>query len=724
MENSRITSGSVYGPAKPLAVFDSAPVPAHDPGGYLAFAEIGAAVWRRKWQVLSISVAGLALGLAAGWWQRPVYRAAGAIEIQIPNDDYLNRRQLDPSIKPGPILMEQFLQTELRLLQSDTLFGEVVTALNLSSHPEFNRPPGLLSRTMQLFSPAGPADAGRAKGPLLDQFRDRVEVRLIGQTQIAEVSFEAGDPELAATVVNRLIDHYRSQSLRRRAATAGETADLLAGQLTELENGLENAQGRLRAFIAREKVVGSLDRETIAEAKMRQLAGAETGAQEARIAEQARLDAGSAAGPVTAEPLEADALARYRLKLTELRQKKAEMSETMKPTHFKVKQVQAEIEEVERSLEYERAGLVDRARGRLDAATRRERSLQRRMDEQSALVATQAAAAMRYGSLKHEMDTYQQLRDTMLQKVKEARLAGGVLASSIHVVDSASIPYRPLRPKKLLLAGVGAIAGTLLGLLLALTRTTEVPERTRWRTERGQMDPIVPVWSLPHLTSTGGQAVPLLFGPGSSADSAPPGAAESFRGIARALWPAQAIWWPRVVSVTSAHHLEGKTTVACNLAVTAAREGHRVLLVDADYLNPQLHSIFNIEDGPGLSSLLTRRAGSFISDLKQSGGSGIYVLPLGPTPAAALSPDRLFGLLADLKAEFDIIILDMPPVLVSDEVPQLIRSTDGAIIVTEAAESPIEAATRVLIENGANVLGSVINKAVPDSARFGPRRIA
>ena len=260
MNNSRMISGALSG---------QTPVP--DPGGYIAFAEIGAALWRRKWTVLAASLGGLALGLAAGWLQRPVYRAAGAIEIQIPNDDYLNRRQLDPSVKPGPILMEQFLQTELRLLQSDTLFREVVTTLSLASHPEFNRPPGLLSRGMQRSSPVSPTATGQAQGPLLDEFRDRVEVRMIGQTQIAEVSFEAGDPELAATVVNRLIDRYRRQSLRRRAATAGETADLLAGQLTELENGLENTQGRLRSFIARERVVGSLDRETIAEAKMRQL---------------------------------------------------------------------------------------------------------------------------------------------------------------------------------------------------------------------------------------------------------------------------------------------------------------------------------------------------------------------------------------------------------------------------------------------------------------------
>ena len=716
MNNSRMISGALSGQT-----------PAPDPGGYIAFAEIGAALWRRKWTVLAASLGGLALGLAAGWLQRPVYRAAGAIEIQIPNDDYLNRRQLDPSVKPGPILMEQFLQTELRLLQSDTLFREVVTTLSLASHPEFNRPPGLLSRGMQRSSPVSPTATGQAQGPLLDEFRDRVEVRMIGQTQIAEVSFEAGDPELAATVVNRLIDRYRRQSLRRRAATAGETADLLAGQLTELENGLENTQGRLRSFIARERVVGSLDRETIAEAKMRQLAGAETGAQEARIAEQSRLDAGGLAGPVTIEPLETDALARYRLKLTELRQKKAELSETLKPAHFKIKQVQAEIEEVERSLQYEQTGLMGRARGRLDAATRREKSLQRRMDEQSSLVAQQAAAAMRYGSLKHEMDTYQQLRDNMLQKVKEARLAAGVLASSIQVVDPASIPYRPVRPKKLLLAGAGALGGMLLGLLMALwpSGKTEAVEKNRWPVDHRQMGPVVPVWSIPHLTSAGDQSVPLLFGPGRFADSAPAGAAESFRGIARALWPAEAAWWPRVVSVTSAHHLEGKTTVACNLAVTAAREGRRVLLVDADYLNPQLHSIFEIKGGPGFLTLLARRTGSLLSELKQSGGgTGIYVLPLGPPPVAPLSPDRLLGLLADLKTEFDIIILDMPPLLASDEVPRLIRSTDGAIIVTEAGEAPIEAATRMLIENGAKVLGSVINRAVPDSARLSPRRIA
>ena len=181
---------------RPLPSVDR-PAASPDVAGYLTFGAWRALLWDRKWTVGGSLVAGLAAGLAFALLQTPVYRATTTVEIQLPNDDYLNRRQLEPSLLPGVMNIEPFLQTELKRLSSDVLLWSVFEDLNLARHKEFQE---------QGKPPA-------SKAAVLEELHKRMAARLAGQAQMVEITFEATDARLAAEFANKLVDNYRVQAL-------------------------------------------------------------------------------------------------------------------------------------------------------------------------------------------------------------------------------------------------------------------------------------------------------------------------------------------------------------------------------------------------------------------------------------------------------------------------------------------------------------------------------
>jgi capsular exopolysaccharide synthesis family protein len=215
-----------------------------------------------------------------------------------------------------------------------------------------------------------------------------------------------------------------------------------------------------------------------------------------------------------------------------------------------------------------------------------------------------------------------------------------------------------------------------------------------------------------------GNRAPLLSG------SVPHDFGEAFRALRTSLIFSSGTRQQRVIAVTSAQPLEGKTTTACNLAMALAVGGSRVLLVDADMRRPGLHKTLGVKNDAGLSHLLVGRARSREA-IQRTPYSNLWVLTAGrtpPNPSELLSSDRMRQLLESLgQGPFDWVIVDTPPVLAVTDAVILTPSVAGVVFVLGADMTRrriAERAVETMMTSGPRVLGVVLNRVDVERNKF------
>ena len=280
----------------------------------------------------------------------------------------------------------------------------------------------------------------------------------------------------------------------------------------------------------------------------------------------------------------------------------------------------------------------------------------------------------------------------------------------LTTAQPAVAPLLPVSPVPVLDTGIGLLVGLVLGLIIAILR--DVLD-TRIRTEPD----VALVTDAPILGA-------IRFDP--QARSRPlvvqtdPHSlrAESFRSLRTNLQFVGMRRSGRVLIVTSSLPGEGKSTTAANVAITLAEAGERVALVEGDLRRPKLATYLGLEDGVGLTDVLI---GSVELDqaIQRWGAKDLAVLSSGnlpPNPSELLQSQEMKDVFAKLRDEFDVVIVDAPPLLPVSDAAVLAQEASGAIIVTaarKATRGQLRQALSVLERVEANVLGIVLTM-VPD----------
>jgi len=172
---------------------------------------------------------------------------------------------------------------------------------------------------------------------------------------------------------------------------------------------------------------------------------------------------------------------------------------------------------------------------------------------------------------------------------------------------------------------------------------------------------------------------------------------------------------PKTLAISSPNPAEGKTTTVLNTAIALAQTGARVLLIDADMRKPRLHTIFNYENGAGLSSYLSGNAKleSIVQNSEIPNLSYIPSGPIPPNPSELLGSQLFKNTIHTLKESFDHILIDAPPVLGFADSAILSAMVDGTMIVVVGGKTPRETlhqAREILTQVNARILGVVINR--------------
>ena len=182
----------------------------------------------------------------------------------------------------------------------------------------------------------------------------------------------------------------------------------------------------------------------------------------------------------------------------------------------------------------------------------------------------------------------------------------------------------------------------------------------------------------------------------------------------------------KCIVVTSPGPKEGKTSVAVNLAIAAAGLGLKVVLFEGDLRSARLHRVFGVEARPGLTNFLAKTA-AVNGHVRETGVKNLWVLPRGSrttNPSELLHHAALAELLEDLRASYDLIVIDSPPMLSVTDASALSPLVDGYLLVIRAGKTPRQAAKdaiqRIQHVHG-TVLGVVLNDVNPKKHAYYPK---
>lgn len=681
-------------------------------------------LWRRKWVVGGVILAGVLVGAVVACVQPRVYQGTASVEIQDVNDNFLNLKDVSPTAATTATDNDAYVQTQAQILEQDALIEQVVKKLNLDQRPSYLPQPGFADkvRTLLALPPL------RSPAPLtaaVEKAKENLKILPPRQGRVIQIVYDSTDPQLAADFPNTLVQVFTDQNVQSRWQAAEQVRQWLNPQLNDIKSQLDSDQGALQAYTRSAGLLITDGQENVAAEKLRLLQTSLEQAQADRIAKEplyAMAQNGQSDGVS-----EDAASSAYELKLSDLRQKLADLQTVYTPENPKVIQLNAQITELENLRKRQTVTTNRRVENDYEAARQREALLTQAYNTQTALVGELAVKLDHYNQLKHNLDTTRQVYDSMLQKMSEARIASAIRPMNIRLVGPAEPPSEPYKPNTPLDVGIGLFAGLVCGVGCAML----LEQSNRRIRAPGEMVTISPMLTelgaippAPRLGALGGR---LLRSPGKDAqveriawEQKDSEFSESFRAVlASILLPARNAESPRVFVVTSPRPGEGKTTVSSNLAIALAEIKHRVLLIDGDLRRPRLHDIFDVANSNGLSDLLCEKESVLDLPVEQlvqkTSIPNLFLIPSGPGPDGIfnyLYSPRVVRLLDRLREDFDHVIIDAPPTLEFADARVLARSSDGIILVFRANQTDRRTALAVvdqLVRDRIPILGTVLN---------------
>src|ERR1700730_1565168 len=422
---------------------------------------------RNKVTLLCFALAGLAVAVLFSLLQTPIYRARTSLEIQDFNSEFMDLKNVDPTNSPQGAATDSYFQTQIKILQSDSLLERVTNKIDLQQdRPESGW--GAFSAKVQRMLGFSQPNQAPNKDAFMDKARNNLAVRASGQTRLVEVMFDSEDPKFAALFANTLVSEFIEQSQEMRWKSSQRTGEWLTGHLSQMKTDLEKSEANLQAY-ARQSGLTMTEKENVTEGRLKELQDELDKAQADRVDKQAKFEeAKSKPAESLPETIDDPTLRDYRLKLADLQRQLVELSATLTPEHYKVQRVQAQINELQNALEKQRTNVLRRVGNEYAAAARREKLLQQSYIEQQKTVANQSDKAIHYDTLRREVESSRQLYDTLLNRVKQAGLASAMRASNVLVVDEAKPPFLPAKPNVPVNSALGLFCGIFLGLGFAV----------------------------------------------------------------------------------------------------------------------------------------------------------------------------------------------------------------------------------------------------------------
>ncbi len=696
-------------------------------------------VSRHRLAIVLCALAGAVIALVFNLRTLPTFRTRTSLDIRSLNTDFMDIHAVAPTSSGSSDEISTNLQTQIRLLQSDTLVGEVKDRLLAQPHPASLEREDSLSRIERVLHLGGHETVPFAT--LLDDTANRTKVKPLGLTRLVEVTCDSWSAKFSSTFCNTLTSTFQEDDIKNREAEAQKTQEWLTRQVADVKVRAEESQKKLEAAVGGNGLMLSQTTTTAGEDRLRSLQDELVKAQADRIQKEATASVASTAPAETLPNVQDNPAHRaYELKLADLRNQLILIVPALTEENPKVVRLRAQIADAEAGLLSTAGTSTSRQSNEYSAARHRESLLDITFKAQQATVSSDLQKAAQVSLLRRELDSEQQLYQTLLQRAKEAGFATAMQASTIRIVDAANTPRFAFAPQRSVIAGTGLALGCLFGIAFAIykdrnNKVFRVPGEVERYLHVHELGVIPATRHVPTLASRGIAALairgdkpaPQTMGPAVALTRWSDDfslAAEAYRNTTLSiLLSDSSSKRTRSYVVSSANVGEGKTTVASNLGVALSKSKLRVALVDGDLRRPNLHNAFAMENDFGLRNILRGELDleTVPVDIltRATALPNISIIPagIGTEDVVELLHSSHFGaLLARLSHDFDVVLIDSPPILHMADARILAGQSDGAILICRARVTTHDEAANardLFAHDGVRLVGTILNDFDP-----------
>ena len=658
-------------------------------------------VWRhRTLVVVSVAVA-LVFGIIYVARATPIYGSSSLVCIQQNVPAVINDQLTGTGDYAG------YLATQAELIHSSAILAKALTEPGVS---EAQCLAGVENRI------------GWLKGS--------VSAALGKQDDFVTVSAEATDPADAAVVANGVVQAYIDYQDQQHKSTALEVLAVLQNQRDHEEADLKSIQQKM--FEAKKAspelamqtdrgnvVVNMLDKygDVLMQAQLRAI-DIQLAATEARSAGDDPVAIQQILNGLPAENIQSSNLDTMIGRTEQAREELDELTAALGVQHPRVIAKQHELNQLQAKLEASVLQAKVMLQSELATANQRIAALQEAVDDTRKSAMTLNVSQAEYDQLSQEAQSVERSLDLIDDRMKEVNVGEDTGTLTVSVLEPAKPNPTPIRPNRSHTLGLALAAGLILGVSLA-TVTDMFDHRIRTPEE------VVGLLGLPILG-----VVPRIPGKrtafeyGQEIQLSPRSeAAEAYRTIRTAVYFAMGDRQAKTLLITSPSPGDGKSTLASNLAIAMAQAGRRVLLIDADCRHPTQDKIFEGREGVGLSTVL--RGGARLEEaLQRTNIEKLEILPCGPlpdNPAELLDSRAMADLISLTSQQYDLVLVDSPPVAEITDARILAATCDGVVLVLRAGRSTRRMAQQArdgLASVGARILGVVINGMPRDKGGF------
>lgn len=661
-------------------------------------------LWREKLLIALVTAVAIALGGYYAFFSAvPLYSATTTVVYE---DEQGSVSGLETVLGAGQVTPAR-ITTEVEVLRARGLMGKVVDHLGLTQIPEFNpdlRDIGLLARVRSqvsglLASLTSTGAAPQESVPDLPRTRavsillDKVDVSSVRNSLVFNITATTEDPRMAARIADTIAELYIREQIEVKFDKLGQASEWLSGRVVELQAEVEAAEEAVARFSAQTDLISeeglrAMERQlkdtrdrvaSLTEARAaaeRRLAGLE--------AAQSRPDKAAAAGDAE--------LTRLLAQLDEGRPESAQIFDR----------------QFARAIERARADL-ERSTRQLAAVTQAEAALARQIE-------AQGRDLIQLQQLTREAEANRLLYEHFLTRLKETSAQQGIQQADSRILSQAVVPVSPSFPRKSLILALSGILGIMAGIGFVLLRemryngfrTAEDLERETGLVVMGQV-PLIP----------GERRSDILDYMRNRPTSA---AMESVRNLRTSLVLSNLDNPPQVILSTSSIPGEGKTTNAIALAHNFSGLGKKVLLIECDIRRRTLNEYFDGGPGHGLVSLLSgERSLDEVAFRPGEFGAEVILGDRSRTNAADLfSSERFRDLLTHLRSQYDIVIIDTPPVLVVPDARIIAQQADALLFSVHwdsTSRAQVKEALRQLRTSNIRPTGLILSQISPQGMK-------